>query len=809
MLADEVHPCARRSTLLLSQSELAQALRVPSSEWPPFDASETGCWAAQPAPAFKINLPARVGLPCGFVLSVATTADVIRRVIKGGDGCRCSKLVGTPNPAKNAVCGHCSVEFRVGVERVNGERVSLRDAGYHDLTAAEVVTALLLGPAGAHNMSPAMAPGRPRVDAGEPDTARDRTFRSPPKDGEEWAGCIAVVSERCHGVAAGGRRCPALVHSCVLEGDETAFHVVEEDAHAHATGACAAHKLACCVECPKYGAHPAAQPYGALSGGSLAAAAALYRAQATVVSIPEDNVSSPTALHGAALALAPRSAMLAANQAHMGTPDSWAAAVAAERNRRLVCVGAPPPAPPDEGGPESSLGRTLVGLAGLADRTSDNARPQLLPVLSVSYSPTSGVTVVLCCPPVQTLAFLLRGPVLLIDSTGGLVSKLEGNFYVTPLLLKVPDVGHMPLCTILAQSQSAQTTQEALGVYKARFDSTFPRRLAPAAVLMDHCQAEMHGVSMAFNNVDANGLRVELEERLGGLLATLREQGLLGVDLSVRRPDKPLPILGLNTMEGFDPLPLLTDNLVKVFLCHAHLLRAVSQRALYGAVFKDLPMKGALVGLVSGGCERGAMVNRLTLAFAGSCTPLVLLFCLELRLRPVTPALPLPTPSLLLRGLAFLRVTCCAPACRETLLATQPCAAAALLALRPHLQRPADVVPHPGVLPPDAAAVRAAAEGARGTGTGRRPGQQQHLRAPAGGGGHGVRQGGTHLRAGGEDEGREGAGRALVRRADAARHGISPHARRPRPRRPALRPVLRPALRRALRRAFRRRRRRG
>lgn len=362
----------------------------------------------------------------------------------------------------------------------------------------------------------------------------------------------------------------------------------------HAAAACVHAVPGGCERCAAFGLQPSAAPYASLRPNSIAAAAALYRAQSFIFSHGGGNVQSPSLLFAASLRLAPPSVLLAGCRASTdASTTNWAAVQHAERVRKQALLGAPPPLPASRGGPATSLGRSLEQLCSLMLSTRDERRPPLSPILSLNVTAATGVSILITNAAALRIGGFLaaHGAPAFGDATGKLMSVKEGVALAHFMSMSAPGGGVLIFACALLQRNTETSILEAMSPVFTRYKAQFGDSLTFRAFVLDGDRAFGNAMCRIQNGCDLKAYCRIAEELLDDSESLLESKGLRGVDITDQNYDFTLPFIGFNVKPGLPSQRTLFSGLMLFNMCHAHGLKDVHDLAIYGARFKSLPVK--------------------------------------------------------------------------------------------------------------------------------------------------------------------------------------------------------------------------
>jgi hypothetical protein len=354
-------------SLRLSHEQLAKGLQVKLGEYEGRYDLVRKCWVFPVAPDFAIVLP--LVITGGDTITINSIDDLFRHAVKYDSAapslCTCvqQRAVGVRTPAaRHNTCEECS--FRPDPEKVvvqrslGGGTCSLEDA----LLLSERRTALLellLTLVCSHEKWPHyFVAGRPDPPAGAelPHRAgRSAAYREPQKSG------VLAGANFAFGMLCTAPDCTACAWVCASEAAPHQLEVRFMGEHCHPAQACKDCGVPGCESCPEYNMLPVAAPYGRLRG--LLGAVQLARVAPCVKGLDAGASDSATALFRGGASSVPPAELLCGNRSRNGVnADNWGAALREERERKSARHGVLPVPAPQQGGPQTFVGRVAEQL---------------------------------------------------------------------------------------------------------------------------------------------------------------------------------------------------------------------------------------------------------------------------------------------------------------------------------------------------------------------------------------------------------------------------------------------------------------
>jgi len=363
------HPDCHRQ-LGISANDLLAYCGVPFSSLQGFFDAVAHTWKFPPPAPYKFRLPCTLLLPRGANITVLSSTELFRLVLKcrcpaGGAACTCECtcapaggwLPGSVPKKVGGACSVCSFAVQAQVESPSEPPCSLHGAGYVSSTAAEPLQLALALLASSDGWPEHFAAGRSdgdgekaQVVSANRNVQSAKPFPSGPLAGLNFAFGVSCSSPGCtaHAWLGGNVDAPnelevrfsgSCEHSSVLRCKQ---HPEEER----------------CADCVAAGVLPLPAPYGSLSG--LQGAVSLEAARCALAALHAGREASPTALSAAAARIVGPRALFSGCRAICGSgADNFKRLLAEETRRTNARCGLTQPLPPELGGPETSEGREL------------------------------------------------------------------------------------------------------------------------------------------------------------------------------------------------------------------------------------------------------------------------------------------------------------------------------------------------------------------------------------------------------------------------------------------------------------------
>lgn len=358
----------------LHHEDLARLLALkPVHDISGFDVAQHARTFQTSGESFEVQLPLTLELDCGEKLVIRDTSELQRTVWKydAASGCLCVRK--STQFVKAERCTTCNTRVTAYVQRVDGTRCSLVDAGYvsseggalSDVVLAMVMTARKPCADGDIRRSCVpeyFSPCRPS--GSNAYTAVSEAAGGFPAS-HARAGARVVMGYECGFESPEGGVCGQRMAVWWSDGDKHALHVeLAPGTHTHLAGLCAdVTGERCAPTCRDWHRTPLQLHTGAPS--TLLMAVLGTQASNALRGLDAGSDLRPAALSNAACWLAPPLAVLYRNNSFMGTSRQWEEALSARRHRILRRQGVPP-VPSAPAGPDTARGRAVWQLVRTA-----------------------------------------------------------------------------------------------------------------------------------------------------------------------------------------------------------------------------------------------------------------------------------------------------------------------------------------------------------------------------------------------------------------------------------------------------------